>query len=80
MKDPKPENISGSKVSKHSVNWEVNVGYLVLGIAAIYVTWKASKLFGSSSGSESSASTSRSEGVDVEIEETAGDEGASLIG
>jgi len=47
MQDPTPENITGRKV--HVVNHEVNWGYVVLGIAAIYVFAQLSGWFGGNS-------------------------------
>lgn len=45
MQDPYPENITGQKRVSHSINWEINVGYALLGIAGIYAMWKLSQAF-----------------------------------
>jgi len=45
MQDPNPENIMGQKRVSHSVNWQVNVGYALLGVAGIYAIWKLSQAF-----------------------------------
>lgn len=45
MQDPYPENIAGRKQVSHSVEWQVNVGYALLGLAAIYAIWKLSQAF-----------------------------------
>lgn len=52
MQDPQPENITGEKQVVHSVEHRINWGYVILGVAAIYVTWKARGIFSSSSSSE----------------------------
>gem|GEM_PF-4981972 len=40
MNDPIPENISGSKVYKHEFSHSIQWGYLVLGIALLYLAWR----------------------------------------
>lgn len=49
MQDPQPENITGEKHVTHSIEWRINVGYLVLGAALLYVAWKGSRFLSSSS-------------------------------
>jgi hypothetical protein len=64
MQDPSPSNIHGSKVQQHSVEWQVNVGHVLLGLAAIYVAAKfGPPLLGAASGS----SDGQEERVDVEV-------------
>jgi len=44
MRDPKPENITGSKA--HTVNWEIDVGHMSIALAALilaYVLWTGLK-------------------------------------
>jgi hypothetical protein len=37
MQDPKPENIEGAKQVAHTVNHEINWGYVALGVAAVVI-------------------------------------------
>lgn len=52
MNDPHPENITGEK--RHSFSWnvEVDVGQLVLGLAAIFALWKFGQLLDASDDGE----------------------------
>lgn len=49
MQDPDPENIAGRKVQKHSFEHSIRWDYVLLAVAAIYVTWKVSSRLSSSS-------------------------------
>lgn len=40
MNDPLPENIEGSKSVQHVVEHRIDWGYVVLGIAAIFVVYR----------------------------------------
>lgn len=40
MQDPKPENITGEKVARHSFKHQINWGHVVLGGAAILLLLK----------------------------------------
>lgn len=53
MRDPKPENITGSK--QHRIEWQVDVGQVLLGLALIYVAWKVAPLFAEGNDEEESA-------------------------
>jgi hypothetical protein len=43
--EPLPENVAGEVVETHAFEHRVDWGHVVLGLAAIYVAWKASGLF-----------------------------------
>lgn len=66
MKDPSPENISGSKIQKHTfehqIRWDLLVGAVVVG----FVAWK---VFGGISSSEDEENEKFSE----QIEQLSGD-------
>jgi hypothetical protein len=49
MRDPVPANISGEKVETHTFKHSIQWGQVVLGVAAIFVAWKAARLLGSGS-------------------------------
>lgn len=49
MEDPVPENISGSKVVQHSVNWNVDVCLLVAAVVVFLVATEFISLFGDKS-------------------------------
>lgn len=56
--EPEPENVSGEIVRKHSFEHRINWGYLVLGLALLYIAYHGVRLVGSAesdveSGSES---------------------------
>lgn len=40
MRDPQPSNITGQKKYSHNIKWEVNVGYVMIGLAVIYVAYR----------------------------------------
>lgn len=42
--EPLPENVSGEVVESHAFEHRVDWGHVALGLAAIYVVWKASGL------------------------------------
>jgi hypothetical protein len=50
MKDPHPSKISGEKVQRHIVKWNVNVSQVALAIVALVLLWKLSGMLGSSDG------------------------------
>lgn len=58
MRDPKPENITGEK--RHSFEWSVDVGQVLLGLAIIYAAWKGAQLLsGEGNDEEDSGYTGR---------------------
>ena len=54
MQDPNPENIVGQKRVTHSVEWQINVGYALLGVLGLYLAWKVFGGLSSSSEDEQS--------------------------
>lgn len=40
MRDPEPQNIHGEKVQKHVFKHEINWGYVVLGLVALFALVK----------------------------------------
>jgi len=44
MKDPIPENISGSKVQTHSFEHKINWSYVILGVIAVYALFQVGKI------------------------------------
>lgn len=42
--EPLPENVNGEVVESHAFEHRIDWGHVALGLAAIYVVWKASSL------------------------------------
>lgn len=57
MKDPKPENIAGSKRVVHKVEHRIQWGYVAAGIGALALAFVLYRAFSGASGGESDDSS-----------------------
>lgn len=54
--EPKPENVDGTKVVKHSVSHRIDWGYVALGAGLLAVAWTGYRVFVDTGDDESGAS------------------------
>lgn len=69
MKDPNPENITGSKSVQHVVEHSIRWDYFMLGIVALYAIYRASGWIGTETATDQEENNDLGEMTEIVVED-----------